>query len=127
MYIYIMNLTVTAKHYKLPLRHPFTISRYTVETQSTVIVSMGYGEFTGYGEATVNPYYNSTVDKIENSIEKVEPIIEASDLKHPTVFWLDIEPHLKDDYFTLCAIDCAYWDLYARIHKRILRSFFDIQ
>ncbi|WP_198513503.1 dipeptide epimerase [Confluentibacter lentus] len=122
-----MNLTITAKHFKLPLRHLFTISRYSVETQSTVIVSMSYGEFTGYGEATVNPYYDSTVEKIESSIEKVKDIIETSDLKHPKEFWLDVEPHLKDDYFTLCAIDCAYWDLYSRIHNRTLRSYFDIQ
>ncbi|WP_317044387.1 dipeptide epimerase [Confluentibacter citreus] len=122
-----MNLTITAKHYKLPLRHPFTISRYTVETQSTVIVSMSHGEFTGYGEATVNPYYNSTVEKIEGSIQQVKSIIEASDLKHPKEFWLDVEPYLKDDYFTLCAIDCAYWDLYARIHHKTLRSYFGNQ
>src|SRR5690606_15066773 len=126
MYIYIMNLTITAKHYQLPLKHPFTIARYTVETQSTVIVSMSHGEFTGYGEATVNPYYNSTVDKIESSIKKIKAIIEVSDLKHPKEFWLDIEPHLRGDYFTLCAIDCAYWDLYARIHKRTLRSYFGV-
>lgn len=122
-----MNLTITAKHYQLPLRHPFTISRYTVETQSTVIVSMSDGEFTGYGEATVNPYYHSTVEKIESSIKKVKSIIEASDLKHPQEFWLDIESHLRDDYFTLCSIDCAYWDLYAKIHKRTLRSYFAVE
>lgn len=122
-----MNLTITAKHYKLPLKHPFTISRYTVETQSTVILRMNYGEFIGYGEATVNPYYNSTVEKIERSIAKVKAIIEVSDLKYPTEFWLEIEPHLRGDYFTLCAIDCAYWDLYSRIHNKTLRSYFDIQ
>lgn len=120
-----MALSVTSKHYKLPLKYPFTISRYTVETQSTVIVSIYNGEFTGYGEATVNPYYNSTVEKIESSVSKVKSIIEHSNIKHPEAFWLDIEPHLKDDYFTLCAIDCAYWDLYAKIHNKTLRSFFD--
>ena len=119
-----MALSVTSKHYSLPLRYPFTISRYTVETQSTVIISLHHGAFTGYGEATVNPYYNSTVEKIERSVSHVKSIIEGSTLKHPKEFWLDIESHLKDDYFTLCAIDCAYWDLYAKIHNRTLRSFF---
>lgn len=122
-----MALSVTSKHYSLPLRYPFTISRYTVETQSTVIVSLHHGAFTGYGEATVNPYYNSTVEKIERSVSLVKSIIEGSTLKHPAEFWLDIELHLKDDYFTLCAIDCAYWDLYARIHHKTLRSYFNIE
>src|SRR5690606_9056193 len=119
-----MGLTITSRHYELPLKHPFTISRYTVETQSTVIVSIGNGEFSGYGEATINPYYNSTVEKIEASIGKAKSIVEKTELKHPEAFWQDLEPFLVDDYFTLCAIDCAYWDLYAKIHNRTLRSFF---
>ncbi len=118
-----MKLVVSSKHYQLPLKHPFTISRYTVETQSTVIVSIHNGEFTGYGEATVNPYYHSTVEKIQNSIKKVESIIQESHLKHPKELWNDLEPYLKDDYFTLCAIDCAYWDLHAKARGKTLRSF----
>lgn len=119
-----MALSVTSRHYQLPLKYPFTISRYTVETQHTVIVSISNGEFTGYGEATVNPYYGSTVEKIERSVNKVKSIIESSILKHPEEFWLGIELYLQDDYFALCAIDCAYWDLYAKIHAKTLRSFF---
>lgn len=118
-----MALTVTSKHYSLLLRHPFTISRYTVETQSTVIVSISNGEFTGYGEATVNPYYKSTVEKIQDSIKKVKSIIEDSDLKHPKELWQEIEPFLREDYFSLSAIDCAFWDLYAKIRSKPLRSF----
>lgn len=118
-----MKLTVNSKHFKLALKHPFTISRYTVSTQSTVIVSISNGEFTGYGEATVNPYYHSSVEKIQGSIQKVKPVIERSTLDHPTLFWKSIEPLLADDYFTLCAVDCAYWDLYAKIEHRTLRSF----
>lgn len=120
-----MGLSITARHYKLPLKHPFGISRYTVNTQDTVIVSICNGEFTGYGEATVNLYYSSTVEKIEGSVGKVKSVIEKTELiKHPSEFWEAVEPFLSDDYFTLCAIDCAYWDLYAKIHNRTLRSFF---
>src|SRR5690606_35658985 len=118
-----MTLSISSKHYNLTLKHPFTISRYTVETQSTVIVSISNGEFTGYGEATVNPYYQSTVEKIQHSIKKLSSIIQESDSKHPKQLWQELEPHLKDDYFTLCALDCAYWDLYAKIRNNTLRSF----
>ena len=34
-----------------------------------------------------------------------------------------IEPYLRGDYFALCAIDCAYWDFYARTQQRTMRSF----
>ena len=122
-----MKLQLSAKTYQLPLKHPFTISRYTVSVQKTVIVSISDGEFTGYGEATANPYYSSTVEKIQNSIASVKTIVEANFGLHPNELWTLLEPYLQDDYFALCAIDCAYWDFYAKSRKRILRSFWSEQ
>lgn len=118
-----MKLNITSKHFQLPIKHPFTTSRYTVTVQNTVIVSITNGEFTGYGEATVNPYYNSTVNKLEASIESVKAIIENANGIAPEMLWQQLEPKLKDDYFALCAIDCAYWDLYAKLNNRTTRSF----
>ena len=118
-----MKLDIKAIPFKLQLAHPFTTSRYTVTTQDTFVVSVSNGKFTGYGEATANPYYESTVEKIEASVVSVKHIVEASFGIHPSKLWEQIEPHLKHDYFTLCAIDCAYWDFYAKCHKKTIRSF----
>jgi L-Ala-D/L-Glu epimerase / N-acetyl-D-glutamate racemase len=118
-----MKLTITSKAFQLPLKHPFTTSRYTVTVQKTVIVSITNGEFTGYGEATVNPYYNSTVEKLQASIRSVKPVIENANSIAPEMLWQQLEPKLKEDYFALCAIDCAYWDFYAKLHNRTTRSF----
>lgn len=111
--------------FDLPLKHPFTISRYTVNVQKTMIARISDGEIAGYGEATVNPYYHSTVEKLSASLQHVKPVVAAlpEDL-HPTAFWKAIAPHLQHDYFALCAIDIAYWDYFARKQKRTLRSFF---
>jgi L-Ala-D/L-Glu epimerase / N-acetyl-D-glutamate racemase len=118
-----MNLRISFKAFQLPLKHPFTTSRYTVTVQNTVIVSITNGEFTGYGEATVNPYYNSTIEKLQTSIENVRPIIENAHDIQPEQLWQLLAPKLKDDYFALCAIDCAYWDFYAKCKNKALRSF----
>jgi len=120
-----MKLTITSKHYRLDLKHPFTTSRYTVEIQNTVIVCISNGTIFGYGEATVNPYYGSTVEKLQASINKVKYDIEKAFGMHPNDLWLQLEPKLKDDYFALCAIDCAYWDFYAKLNNRTLRSFWN--
>ena len=118
-------MKVDFKVYHLPLKHPFTISRYTVTTQSTVIISITNGKFTGYGEATINPYYDSTLEKLKNSILLSKDIVEKSEHLKPLELWHKIEPLLKKDYFALCAIDCAFWDLYAKQNNRTLRSFWN--
>lgn len=118
-----MALTLAFQFYDLPLRHPFTISRYTVTVQKTVVVCISDGTFSGYGEATVNPYYHSTVEKLSASLAKVLPIVASTSETHPKDFWESIAIVLKDDYFALCAVDMAYWDYYARKNKRTLRSY----
>ncbi|PWA07194.1 dipeptide epimerase [Flavobacterium psychrotolerans] len=118
-----MALTLAFHFYDLPLRHPFTISRYTVKIQKTVVVCISDGTFSGYGEATVNPYYHSTVEKLSASLAKVLPIVAITSEIHPKDFWESIAIVLKDDYFALCAVDMAYWDYYARKNMRTLRSY----
>ena len=118
-------MTLDFRLYDLPLRHSFTISRYTVDVQKTMIVRIGDGEIFGYGEATANPYYHSTAEKLSSSIASVKDLVESlGGLPHPSTFWEILAPRLEDDYFALCAIDVAYWDFYARIQGRTLRSFF---
>lgn len=119
-----MKLRITIQNFELPLKNPFTISRYTVTVQKTVVVSISDGKFTGYGEATVNPYYNSTVESLKNSIESVKVILEnIPENTHPTKLWETLESKLQDNYFALCTIDTAYWDLYAKQQQKPLRSF----
>jgi len=119
-----MSLTLASKPFKLILKHPFTISRSTRTTQDTVIVSISDGINTGYGEAIPYPYYGITHQKIEQSILKSQTIIESAFGKHPGDLWQLLEPSFKDDYFSLCAIDCAYWDYYAKSQNKTTRSYF---
>ncbi len=120
-----MNLKLKIQPYQLFLKHPFTTSRYTVNIQKTVIVSISDGTFVGYGEATTNPYYDSTIEKIKKSASVVKEIVEGGFGLEPGTLWQQLEPYLKNDYFTLCAIDCAYWNLYAKQNNKALRSFWD--
>ncbi len=116
-------LKLQYQKFTLPLQDPFTISRYTVTHQQTFIVSISCGNYTGYGEATVNPYYNSTLDKLEASVSKVLSIIPKARELHPSELWELLKEPLKDDYFSLCAIDCAFWDWYAQKENKPLRRF----
>lgn len=119
-----MALKLSYECVSYPLRHPFTISRYTVSIQKAIIVKITDGNVAGYGEATANPYYESSVEKLAQSVDKVKSIVENSELLLPQDLWQIIEPKLRDDYFALCAIDIAFWDFVARRENRTLRSYF---
>jgi L-alanine-DL-glutamate epimerase-like enolase superfamily enzyme len=119
-----MKLKLEASPFQLILKHPFTISRSTRTSQNTVIVSISNGVCTGYGEAIPYPYYNITEEKIQQSILKTQSIIENAFGMLPDDLWHLLEPKLGDDYFTLCALNCAYWDFYAKSQNRTVRSYF---
>jgi len=102
------------KTFNLQLKHTFTISRESYDTQPTLIVELQSEGFSGFGEATSNPYYKITVDSMKNNLEKIAPFIESITNETPEEFWHKAHQFLKHDMFALCALDIAYNDLYAR-------------
>ncbi|WP_457617209.1 dipeptide epimerase [Lutibacter sp.] len=100
--------------YKLLFKHPFTISRGTRTGVPSVIVELNEGNLSGYGEATANPYYNTTVEQFQEELYNKQHIIEIEASKTPEEYWSYLYPHFKNNMFLLCALDEAYTDLYAR-------------
>ena len=100
--------------YKLQLKHTFTISRESHDVQPSLVVELQDGEFSGYGEATSNPYYGITIEKMVSDINSVKEIVARTIDSTPETFWDNLYPYLKNDMFALCALDMAYNDLYAR-------------
>jgi L-alanine-DL-glutamate epimerase-like enolase superfamily enzyme len=100
--------------YELQLKHTFTISRESIDVQPSLIVELRSDGFSGYGEATSNPYYKTTVPVMMYDLNKIRSIIESTTDETPEEFWRKIQPYLKEDMFALCALDMAYTDLYAR-------------
>jgi L-alanine-DL-glutamate epimerase-like enolase superfamily enzyme len=107
-------MEVILKPFKLKLKHTFTISRESYDTQSNLIVVLKDGEYSGYGEATSNPYYGVTVKKMINDITSLKPKVEGMSPSTPEEFWDSMYPYLKHNMFALCALDLAYNDLFAR-------------
>ncbi|MFC4477460.1 dipeptide epimerase [Flavobacterium chungangensis] len=102
------------REYNLKLKHTFTISRESIDFQPSLIVELQSDGFSGFGEATSNPYYHITVPMMITDLEKIRSIIENTENETPEAFWSKIHPYLKEDMFALCALDLAYNDLYAR-------------
>ena len=107
-------MQLTTRPYELHLKHTFTISRESYNVQSTLIVALQEGEFIGLGEASSNPYYGITIEKMTSDLLSIKHLIESGKDKTPEDFWAFIFPHLKHNMFALCALDLAYTDLYTR-------------
>ena len=102
------------RKYSLQLKHPFTISRGTRTEIPSIIVELKDSLFSGYGEATANPYYNTFVEQFEEELIEKREVIEAFSDKTPEEYWDYLFPHFNKNMFLLCALDEAYTDLYTR-------------
>ncbi len=100
--------------YKLQLKHPFTISRGTRTEIPSIIVELQDNGISGFGEATANPYYNTTVEQFEQVLIENTKFIEVFSDKTPEEYWDYLFPYFSKNMFLLCALDEAYTDLYTR-------------
>ncbi|TPE46299.1 dipeptide epimerase [Pontibacter mangrovi] len=113
-------MKLTIRSYDLPLKHTFTISYDSRDTQPTMIVELEQDGHKGYGEATSNPYYGFTIESMTAALENIRQQIEATTLDKPEDFWEQMQPHLKDNPFALCALDIAANDLYGKLQGQPL-------
>jgi len=100
--------------FNLELKHTFTIAHDSRDMQQTLIVELKDGDFSGFGEATSNPYYGVTIEKMINSLESIRLIIEEDKLNSPEELWEKVNPYLADNSFAQCALDEAANDLFAK-------------
>ncbi|NEW80723.1 MAG: dipeptide epimerase, partial [Gelidibacter sp.] len=113
--------------YKLQLKHPFTISRGTRTDIPSMIVELQENGFSGFGEATENAFYNTSVAEFEKELVEKREIIEVASTKTPEEYWDYLFPHFKNNMFLLCALDEAYTDLYTRKKDLKLYEYWNLE
>lgn len=121
-------MKIIFRTFDLELKHTFTISRRSYATQPTLIIELQSEGYSGFGEATANEYYNTTVDSMKHNLEQIKDFIENSNSdgyrdETPEEFWKKAYVLLSNDLFALCALDMAYTDLYARKKGKKLYDF----
>ncbi len=106
--------------FDLRLKHTFTIAHDSRDVQQTLIVELRDGKHSGFGEATATRYYGVTIDGMIAVLERLRERVETYDLTDPEEFWADMQPHLGQNPFALCALDQAAWDLWAKRQEQPL-------
>ena len=121
-------MNVTCHDFDLPLRHTFRISRNAHDVQTTFVVELSQNGQKGFGEATVNSYYGFTSESMRKSLESVTSRLESTSLVEtsPQELWSSLAKDLKDDPFTLCAIDEAANDLWGKLQAAPLHRLWGL-
>lgn len=110
--------------FDLKLKHTFTIAHDSRDVQPTLIVELRDGTYSGFGEATSNPYYGATIENMIQSLEAVRTLIEHEDFITADDLWDQAHPLLQSDPFAQCALDEAAHDLFAkRKNKKLYDSW----
>ncbi|MEM9920408.1 MAG: dipeptide epimerase [Bacteroidota bacterium] len=121
-----MKLTIHT--FDLTLKHTFAISRRSFNHQKTLIVELSQDGLSGYGEATVNPYYpNTEIEVMRKALETIRPQIEAKTADDPARCWEEWQTALSEYPFALCALDVACWDLHARLQQQALYKLWNTE
>ncbi len=106
--------------YDLKFRHPFTISRGTKTHQPTLVVALEHLGYTGYGEAPAITYYNISVDKMVEDLERKKMFVEKFAFTEPERYWHYLHHLFPMNPFLVCALDMAGWDLYGKMKGKKL-------
>lgn len=107
-----MNMTL--HQFDLPLKHPFTIARGTVNVQPTLVVELHDGSCHGFGEATASPYYGATLRNMESALEDVRSVVRDWSPDDPARLWDELNEQLQHQPFAQCALDQAAHDLWGK-------------
>lgn len=99
----------------LPLRHVFSISRFSVSVVRTIIVELEQDGLCGHGEAYENLYYGSSIDSMIDILERARPVVEEYALADPEAFWRTLAPVLGHCRFAQSAMDMAACDLWGKM------------
>lgn len=110
----------------LRLTHTFTIAHDSRDVQPTLIVELRDGEYRGFGEATATRYYGVTIETMTEALEAIRELIEKYNLTDPETFWAQMQPHLTNNPFALCALDQAAWDLWAKRKEQPLYKLWNL-
>ncbi len=119
-------MKVSYKKYNLPFIYPFTISKGTKTHQPTLIIQLEFAGCIGYGEAPAISYYNITVDKMAEDIERKKIFLEKFSFSDPERYWHYLHHLFPDNPFLVCALDMAGWDLYGKLKRKSLRHIWGI-
>jgi len=80
----------------------------------------------GYGEAPAIAYYNITVDKMVEDLERKKIFVEKFAFSDPERYWHYLHHLFPANPFLVCALDMAGWDIYGKLKRKQLHLLWEL-
>lgn len=113
-------LNIKYKSISTPFHHPFTTAHGLKTHQPALLIALMFNGVTGFGEAPAIHYYDVTVDgMIAQLISKIE-LLQRYAYTEPDRFWHFCHHLFPNQHFLICALDMAYWDMYAKMNRKTI-------
>ncbi len=113
-------LKVQFKRITTPFCNAFTTSHETKSDQTALLVAIAYNGLRGIGEAPIISYYPQTFETMVADLKAKAKMIEDYNFTEPERFWHFCHHLFPDNPFLVCALDIAYWDLYAQFKNKTI-------
>jgi L-Ala-D/L-Glu epimerase len=107
-------LTIQYRSINTPFKHPFTTAHGVKTHQPALLIAISYQGIRGIGEAPAIHYYDVSVDGMIEALIQKTPILQRYAFTEPERFWHFCHHLFPNNPFLVCALDMAYWDLYAQ-------------
>lgn len=112
--------------YDMKLKYPFSISRHTYYSQPNMVLELQHDGMSGYGEATINPYYDITIDNLKDCFVAMNKQLEDYTFESPDQLYADFSNFLSVNSFALGALNNASWDLFGKLHNCPVSKLIDL-
>ncbi len=119
-------LHVQYKHIKTPFKHPFRTAHGVKTHQEALLIRMSVGPYSGMGEAPAIHYYDVSVEKMISELEQKMPILSRYAFTEPERFWHFCHHLFPHNSFLICALDMAYWNMYAMRQQKSIRALWNL-
>lgn len=110
----------------MKLKYPFSISRHTYFSQPIIVLQLQHEGQLGYGEATINPYYNITIANLRDCFKSMQKRLKDYCFKTPDQLFDDFSDYLEVNSFALAALNNASWDLYGKMVGSSVSNLIDL-
>ena len=112
--------------FNMKLKYPFSISRHTYYSQPSIVLELQYDGQSGYGEATINPYYQITIDNLKTCFLTMSKRLGIYRFESPDQLFDDFSDLLGINSFALAALNNASWDLFGKLHGKAVSTLIDL-